>query len=130
MKSYVSFTLLDFKSETFSELGLSTGVVAFSSPYSDDSPITIISAKSSQRYRIQCDNISIMAGVIKEFLHRLLMYFNKRPHLRDGENALLKVGLYGGISQDILHSFLSSVDQHTVSRQELVNVEVVRSMLK
>lgn len=121
--------LIDFDPESLMEAGHSSGVVAFSSPYCENFPVTIISAKSSQRYRIQCDNISLINVVVKNFVHCLLMYFNKKKHLRDTDNTLLKITVHSGISNEIFQSFSNIIEQHLTTRQQLANVEVVQSML-
>lgn len=89
--------------------------------------MTIISAKSSQRYRIQSDGVVLMSVILSELVERLKLHFKKKSNMHtEGESKTIKIELYGGIPNDIIQYFLQSIERHIHLRRNLSEAEVVK----
>lgn len=125
---YDIFFFADFDSDIFAEVGGSNAAIAFENLNRCDYPVTIISAKSSQRYRIQSDGVVLMSVILSELVERLKLHFNKKKtniHTEE-ENKCIKIELHGGIPSDIIQYFLQSIERHIHLRQNLSEAEVVK----
>lgn len=117
----------DFDSATFTEVGGSNAAIAFENLNQCDYPVTIISAKSSQRYRIQSDGVVLMSVILSELVERLKAHFKKKSNTHmEEENKSIKIELYGGIPSDVIQYFLQSIERHIHLRQNLSEAEVVK----
>lgn len=77
------------------------------------SPVTVLLAKTSKRYRIQSDSILSLNVVVEEFIHRLSKHYQKEKLFAMSFTSSLPIP-----------QILEYVNRHFVARQEVVTLEV------
>lgn len=75
--------------------------------------VTILLAKTSERYRVQSDVMLSLNVVLEELIHRLAKYYHKNKTFSVSFSSALPIT-----------QFLEYVNQHFVSRQKVVALEV------
>lgn len=83
------------------------------------STVTILLAKTSERYRVQSDSMLSLNVVVEELIHRLTNYYHKTKEFAIMFSSSLPVP-----------QVLKYVNQHFASRQEVITLEVRNNKLQ
>lgn len=86
--------------------------VAFKNKSGCSEPVTVLLAKSSVRYRLQCDSILPMQIVIEELIHRLKQHFAKNKDFVITCTSSLPIA-----------QVLACVNKHFDERQKVMKLE-------
>lgn len=110
---FFKLKILEFAGEN--SLGMNSNVVAFTRSKDTDNnvPVTILTAKSSQRYRLQCDSIISMTVLVEEMIRRL------KEHYVDEKDFEITLG-----SQLPTNKIVDYIKVHFESRKNVVELEV------
>lgn len=93
--------------------GMNSNVVAFKRFKDNSYPVTILTAKSSQRYRLQCDSIISMTILVEEMIRRL------KQHYKDEKDFEITLG-----SQLPANKAIDCIKDHFEIRKNVAGLEV------
>lgn len=105
------FAISEFVSDDSTHI--TNNSVAFRGKSESCHPVTVLLAKSSVRYRLQCDSILPLNIVVQELIYRLKQYFAKNKDFAISYTSSLPIS-----------QILEYVNKHFDERQNVIKLEV------
>lgn len=93
---------------------MNSNVVAFKGFKDSSNAVTILTAKSSQRYRLQSDSIISMSVLVEEMIRRL------KHHYKDEKDFQITLG-----SQLPINKTIDLIKVHYDRRKSVIDLEVI-----
>ncbi|XP_068235573.1 protein PTHB1 [Palaemon carinicauda] len=104
--------------ELFPDFGLDGNVTtALGLQYYGGPDITILSSRTTNRYRLQSDSLAALWLILSEVIHRLKSYWGHSSR-RDGEE--LELGVASAVP---IHELFSEIDAHLMRRKKLYELQ-------